>query len=62
MKAAALALMAALAFGQPATYKGTGTVVAVDGDVMRVTIEVQPLAALKLPELALAFILHHERL
>ena len=62
MKALALVLMAALAFGQPATYKGTGTVVAVDRDMGRVTIEADPIAALKLPALALAFIVYDQRL
>ena len=61
MKAAALALMAALALGQPATYKGAGTVVAVDRDMGRVTIEAEPIEALKLPALALAFNVHDQR-
>ena len=61
MNAAALILVAALAFGQPGTYKGTGTVVAIDRDMGRVTIEVDPIAALKLPELALAFNVYSER-
>jgi Cu(I)/Ag(I) efflux system periplasmic protein CusF len=62
MKAAALALVAAFALGQPANYKGTGTVVAVDRDMRRVTIEADPIEALNLPALALAFNVYDERI
>jgi Cu/Ag efflux protein CusF len=66
--ALALALAATLALGQPTaappkpgTYRGSGVVVAVDRDMGRVTIEVEPVEALKLPALALAFIVYDER-
>lgn len=69
MTALALALAAALAFGQPTaappskpgTYRGSGVVVAVDRGMGRVTIEADPVEALKLPALALAFIVYDER-
>ena len=68
--ALALALAAVLALGQPdagtqprpGTYRGSGTVVAIDRDMGRVTIEVDPVEALKLPALALAFNVHDERI
>jgi Cu/Ag efflux protein CusF len=69
--ALALALAATLVFGQPTagqptasqplkpgTYRGSGVVMAVDRDMNRVTIEVEPVEALKLPALALAFIVY----
>jgi len=62
------ALAPALAFGQPGqapakpgTYQGSGVVVAIDRDMNRVTIEAEPVEALKLPALALAFIVYDER-
>jgi Cu/Ag efflux protein CusF len=67
--ALALALAAMLAFSQapavqpakPGTYRGSGVVVAIDRDMNRVTIEAEPVEALKLPALALAFIVYDER-
>ena len=59
--ALALALLAGLAFGQPATYRGTGTVIAVDRDMGRVTIDADSVDAPKLPAVALAFIVYDQR-
>jgi len=62
MNALALALVAALAFAQPAAYRGTGTVIAVDRDMGRVTIDADSVDAPKLPAVALAFIVYDQRL
>jgi Cu(I)/Ag(I) efflux system protein CusF len=63
--AAALALLLAigLAFGQPReTLKGSGTVVAIDRELSRVTIDSDPIEELKLPALGLAFVVYDRRL
>ena len=60
--ALALVLLTTLAFGQPATYRGTGTVIAVDRDMGRVTIDAETVDAPKLPAVALAFIVYDQRL
>jgi len=67
LKHAALAflLAASLAFGQarPAeTIKASGTVVAVDHELGRVTVDTNPIEELKLPALGLAFIVYDRRL
>jgi len=61
MNALALALAAALALAQPATYKGTGTVIAVDREMGRVTIDADSVDAPKLPAVALAFVVYDQR-
>ena len=60
MRAALLALLllAAAALGQSERYRASGTVVAVDRDLGRVTIDTNPIEELKLPALGLAFIVH----
>ena len=65
MRYAALALffVACLAFGQSReTLKGSGTVVAVDHELSRVTIDTNPIEELKLPALGLAFVVYDRRL
>lgn len=66
MKYAALALLLAvgLAFGQsrPETLKASGTVVAVDHELGRVTVDTNPIEELKLPALGLAFVVYDRRL
>jgi len=65
MNALALALVTALAFSQPAKpppYKGSGTVIAVDRDMGRVTIDTDEVDAPKLPAVALAFVVYDQRL
>ena len=70
MTALGIALAAVLAFGQPAAnsqparpgaYQASGVVVAVDRDMGRVTIDADPVEALKLPALALAFNVYDQR-
>jgi Cu(I)/Ag(I) efflux system protein CusF len=62
--ALALLLAASTAFGQsrPETIKASGTVVAVDHELSRVTVDTNPIEALKLPALGLAFIVYDRRL
>jgi Cu(I)/Ag(I) efflux system protein CusF len=63
--ALALLLAAGLAFGQSRaaeTLKGSGTVVAVDRELSRVTIDTDPIEELKLPALGLAFVVYDRRL
>jgi Cu/Ag efflux protein CusF len=61
--ALALLLAAGLAFGQSReTLKGSGTVVAVDHELSRVTIDTNPIEELKLPALGLAFVVYDRRL
>ena len=60
--ALALVLLTTLAFGQPAAYRGTGTVIAIDRDMGRVTIDADTVDAPKLPAVALAFIVYDQRL
>ena len=66
MKYAALALVlaAGLAFGQsrPETLKASGTVVAVDHELGRVTVDTNPIEELKLPALGLAFVVYNRKL
>ena len=66
MKYAALALLlaAGLAFGQsrPETIKASGTVVAIDHELGRVTVDTNPIEELKLPALGLAFVVYDRRL
>jgi len=54
----ALLLSAGAALGQAERYRASGTVVAIDRDLGRVTIDTGPIEELKLPALALAFIVH----
>jgi Cu/Ag efflux protein CusF len=61
--ALALLLAATLAFGQSReTLKGRGTVVAVDHELSRVTIDTNPIEELKLPALGLAFVVYDRKL
>jgi Cu/Ag efflux protein CusF len=61
--ALALLLAADLAFGQSReTLKGSGTVVAVDHELSRVTIDTDPIEELKLPALGLAFVVYDRKL
>lgn len=58
-------LAASLAFGQSRaaeTFKASGTVVAVDRELSRVTIDTNPIEALNLPALGLAFVVYDRRL
>lgn len=58
----ALFLFAAAASGQAERYHASGTVVAVDRDLGRITIDTEPIEALKLPALGLAFGVHDRSL
>lgn len=67
MRAAALAILlaAGLAFGPSRaaeTFKASGTVVAVDHELGRVTIDANPIEELKLPALGLAFVVYDRRI
>ena len=64
MRAVLLALLVftAAAFAQSERYRASGTVVAVDRDHGRITIDTDPIEALKLPALGLAFIVHDRSL
>jgi Cu(I)/Ag(I) efflux system protein CusF len=66
LRTAALALLfaACLAFGQSRTetLKASGTVIAVDHELGRVTVDTQPIEELKLPALGLAFVVYDRRL
>lgn len=67
MRSVALALLlaAGLAFGQSRTaetLKASGTVVALDHELGRVTIDTNPIEELKLPALGLAFVVHDRRM
>ena len=55
-------VFASAAFAQNERYQASGTVVAIDHDLGRVTIDTEPIEALKLPALGLAFIVHDRRL
>ena len=52
------AVFTAAAFAQSERYRASGTVVAVDRDLGRITIDTNPIEALKLPALGLAFAVH----
>jgi len=54
----ALLLFATLALGQAERYRASGTVVAIDHGLGRVTIDTDPIEELKLPALGLAFIVY----
>lgn len=60
----ALLLVAGLAFAEPRPeiLKASGTVVAVDHELGRVTIDTNPIEALQLPALGLAFVVYDRRL
>lgn len=63
--ALALLLSAGLAIGPSRaaeTLKASGTVVAVDRELSRVTIDTDPIEELKLPALGLAFVIYDRRL
>jgi Cu(I)/Ag(I) efflux system protein CusF len=52
-----------LAFSQSReTLKGSGTVVAIDRELSRVTVDADPIEELKLPALGLAFVVYDRRL
>ena len=55
-------LFAALAFGQGERYQATGTVVAIDRELERATIDTEAIDALKLPALGLAFVVYDRKL
>lgn len=58
----ALVLLAGVASAQGERYKASGAVVAIDRDLGRVTIDADPIDELKLPALALAFIVYDRKL
>jgi len=62
--ALAFLLAASLAFGQSRseTLKASGTVVAVDHELGRVTVDTNPIEELQLPALGLAFVVYDRRL
>jgi Cu(I)/Ag(I) efflux system protein CusF len=58
----ALLLLAGAALAQGERYKASGAIVAVDRDLGRVTIDTEPIDALKLPALGLAFVVYDRSL
>ena len=58
----ALLLVTGVAHAQVERYTAIGTVISVDRDLSRITIDTDPIEALKLPALALAFSVHDRNL